>query len=356
MMGRSACRRASRDGFTLVELLVVIAIIGILVALLLPAVQAAREAARRNQCKNHLKQIALAALNHESSQGSLPYGGWGYFWVGDPTGGLGEKQPGGPLFQIAPFIEETNNFLSATNVPNSGIPGGDIFGTTTPLKDALSRLISQPVAVFLCPSRRNVSLYPGSTNASGAPKNISWNASQTGDHTYAKSDYGFNSGGSVGTIAGPSAICYRNYPNCTGFAPLKNNGIVGFRWGAQLREITDGTSKTALAVEKFIPVPHYDTGQHDGDDNTCYHGYDVDVCRGFGVAPRQDTDYDPGNVMSALGDGKVAAGSPHPGVVQVAICDGSVQVYSFDVERWVWNNLGTRDNEESFPRDQGWED
>src|SRR3954451_9700892 len=92
--------RIERDGFTLVELLVVIAIIGILVALLLPAVQAAREAARRAQCENHLKQIGLGFLNHESSQKILPGGGWSCFYVGDPMWGSGRSQPGGWMYQI----------------------------------------------------------------------------------------------------------------------------------------------------------------------------------------------------------------------------------------------------------------
>src|SRR5215212_5809047 len=103
--GTRSARRI-REGFTLVELLVVIAIIGILVALLLPAIQAAREAARRNQCVNNLKQLSLGALNHESTFKHFPSGGMGYRWVGDPNYGHGRKQPGGWIYNVLSFIEE----------------------------------------------------------------------------------------------------------------------------------------------------------------------------------------------------------------------------------------------------------
>jgi prepilin-type N-terminal cleavage/methylation domain-containing protein len=94
-----------RDAFTLVELLVVIAIIGILIALLLPAVQAAREAARRAQCRNHLRQLAVAMLTHESTHGFFPSGGWGHRWTGDPDRGTGYRQPGGWAYAVLPYLE-----------------------------------------------------------------------------------------------------------------------------------------------------------------------------------------------------------------------------------------------------------
>src|SRR3954470_11488598 len=100
------CQRRSTVGFTLVELLVVIAIIGILVALLLPAVQAARESARRQQCSNNLKQLALGALNHHDVHKIFPTGGWGWFWVGDADRGFKRDQPGGWVYNVLPFIEE----------------------------------------------------------------------------------------------------------------------------------------------------------------------------------------------------------------------------------------------------------
>ncbi len=120
---KSEIRNQKCAGFTLVELLVVITIIGILIALLLPAVQAAREAARQVQCKNNLKQIALAALGHEQNRGFFPTGGWGISWVGDPdrgqTFGDAQHQPGNWLYSCLPFLEqETLYLLPADGQPN----------------------------------------------------------------------------------------------------------------------------------------------------------------------------------------------------------------------------------------------
>ena len=104
--GKSRNAKRGLIGFTLIELLVVIAIIGTLIALLIPAVQAAREAARRLQCGNHIKQLALAVTNHESALCSFPTGGWHKTWLGHPDRQFGGKQPGGWIYNVLPFLEQ----------------------------------------------------------------------------------------------------------------------------------------------------------------------------------------------------------------------------------------------------------
>jgi prepilin-type N-terminal cleavage/methylation domain-containing protein len=97
-------------GFTLIELLVVIAIIGILIALLLPAIQKVREAANRMSCQNSLKQIGIGLHNIHNTQDHFPTGGWGWYWVLDDPDhyGVGQKQPGGWIGCLLPYVEQDN--------------------------------------------------------------------------------------------------------------------------------------------------------------------------------------------------------------------------------------------------------
>ncbi len=141
-------QRRRTSAFTLIEVLVVIAIIGILIALLLPAVQMAREAGRKMECTNNLKQIALAALNHEHIVNSLPTGGWGYNWVGDPNRSHGRRQPGGFFYNILPYME----LNSIHDMPKADDP--------TEKKRMSAMMLMQPVPGFNCPSRRAPPLNP----------------------------------------------------------------------------------------------------------------------------------------------------------------------------------------------------
>ena len=104
----SGSNSRKRVAFTLVELLVVIAIIGILLYLLSPAIQASRERARKAACQNHLKQLATAAQLHLNAQGYFPSGGWSGNFVADPNRGYGREQPGGWLFSLVEYIEESS--------------------------------------------------------------------------------------------------------------------------------------------------------------------------------------------------------------------------------------------------------
>jgi len=155
-------RQHRASGFTLIELLVVVAIISILAALLLPAVQAAREAARRVQCHNNLKQLNLAFINHESQQRHFPTSGWGFRWSGESGGGFGKDQRGGWGFNVLPFLEQQP--LHDLTSGKSGVE----------YDEAKLEQLSTPIPVFACPTRRTAAPLPLRPNFSFA--NLARNA------------------------------------------------------------------------------------------------------------------------------------------------------------------------------------
>lgn len=358
--------RVVSRAFTLVELLVVIAIIGILVALLLPAIQAAREAARRTQCKNHLRQIALACLNYESSQKEFPAGGWGFKWMGDPDRGTGRGQPGGWIFQVCPYLEEADVFKIGSGL------------TAAQKKIELTKQTSHGIPVFICPSRRQQTalsgLAPDGTVTDPTPYNVDTSP------ILAKTDYAINGGhSSMSTLGGgPAALCLTVYPKWGPGAPAPGNGcafintdatiasqfsgISTDHTGAKIKQIIDGTSKTILVGEKSLQPRFYDTGygdapdwkHDDGDNNSMYQGYDWDTHRfpsgsldnsgqPQGNLPRRDSDCDGFYAgCPPQMDHQKGMGSAHSGAMNVSFCDGSVQSIEYEIDPLVWNDYGGR--------------
>jgi prepilin-type N-terminal cleavage/methylation domain-containing protein len=310
-------------GFTLVELLVVIAIIGILVALLLPAVQAARESARRAQCVNHLKQLSLAAQNHHDTHKHLPTGGWGSLWSGDADRGFNNKQPGGFFFVLLPFIEAQEIFDIGTG-----------FGAPQKIKFHTDRN-KIPQSYFHCPSRRAAMPYP---IAMPVPSHM--NANNTSTET-AKTDYAANAGTPLvtGLTQGPTSIIQGDttfvWPDTSKF-----DGTTFVRSEIKFRQIPDGLSKTYLVGEKYLNPDAYDTGTDGGDNGVAYDGSNTDLIRSSHptLRPLQDR------------LGLVASegwGSAHPGGFQMATCDGSVHNVSYDIDPETHRRLAHREDGES---------
>lgn len=142
-----------RCGFTLIELLVVIAILGILIGLLLPAIQSSREAARRLECSNHLKQLSLAMIQYVETQKHFPSGGYGTGYSPQPDRGMGESQPGGFFYVLLSFLENKELYGLGKGV-------GAMDDTSSTLFEANKTRNSTPLAIFYCPTRRSAANYP----------------------------------------------------------------------------------------------------------------------------------------------------------------------------------------------------
>jgi prepilin-type N-terminal cleavage/methylation domain-containing protein/prepilin-type processing-associated H-X9-DG protein len=226
--------RRSR-AFTLIELLVVIAIIAILIALLLPAVQQAREAARRTQCKNNMKQLGLAFHNYHDVTKTFPYG-WSL------SGNNLHLSTWGLM--VLPYLDQGPLY----NQINSGVPcineAGSVGFQTAAIIAQNMAAIKTPLTVFMCPSTTGPVLhnYTLPANAGGAgvpPLNITWTA--------ARSDYCATTG-----VLGVFANLAYN-----GSAGGNRNGILiqvgtGQKTGTlSTRDVTDGTSNTFLIGERM---------------------------------------------------------------------------------------------------------
>ena len=303
--------RKSLRAFTLVELLVVIAIIGILVALLLPAVQAAREAARRSQCSNNLKQIGLAMHNYHSAHGRLPYGASAIF----------DHEPGGSWGAfILPYLEQQ--------------PAFDQFDFSVDMTHANNaEAIKTVVPVYLCPTD------PGSSNPI-----CTWHCARIPVPEVAKISYF----GSMGPAhMGNCADCPDPTPSASNYCcrlswffgswdkadlGVSRGQFPGMicRWprGVEFREVSDGLSNTFL-VGETLP------------EHCCFNGAYVNnfmvtstnIVLNLLVSDNRDgDDYDTACGFKSL----------HPGGAQFVMGDGSVHFISESIDYRLYNELGSR--------------
>jgi len=305
-----------RRGFTLVELLVVIAIIGVLVGLLLPAVQSAREAARRTQCLNNLKQIGLAFHNYQDAYGQLPNGSRDGDERLNSYSCCRSRTVGGWtwLFHILPYVEESAVYNMATPAEDPTPPN---LGRYHPKENVVAQ---QKISLYYCPTRRN-------------PKGY-------GSGLFHRSDYVGNAGqrepGSIqsGTSTGTKGAVIRGGTDTVSIERLR-----------------DGSSKTLLVGEKAL---HPDEYGSDGGDNERWNnnGWDTDPVRHgggmlgngntYGLPPLPDMKAphrEGGRWISVRDEGGISWGQWHPyfgsshsGGAAFVMADGAVRLVNYDVE------------------------
>lgn len=286
-------RSTQKRGFTLIELLVVIAIIAILIALLLPAVQQAREAARRTQCKNNLKQLGLAMHNYHDVHNKFPVGAYNCCW-------------GTWQVAILPYIEQTAYFEL---YQNSG--GND---TTGPRYGASpnTQVTTQRFAAFSCPSDLENRPFANITC-----------------HNYAV-NYG-NTGYAQSTVNG---VTFKG-------APFSRLQCFGFR------DAIDGTSTTLLMAEVLQGIGSDLRGFGWWGDASGFSAYLTpnsnlpDRIYTAGYCNNQPTQNLPCAVSNGTNPTMFASRSRHVGGAQVILCDGSATFVSENIDLETWRALST---------------
>lgn len=305
--------------FTLVELLVVIAIIGILVALLLPAIQAAREAARRAECNNNLKQLGIALQNYHDIHKQFPIGSRHNDPANTPVRALwsaGDHRKGSILVKLLPFIEETSIY--------------DPINQLLDVEGQINAMSPRPqIGAYRCPSDpyENIAAPPSNyAKSMGSQRMSSRACGQYQGHLE-----GPHSHGSTDDSGRVSGIFSRFY------------------WSAKMAEVTDGTSTTIIMGE-ILPKcgDHHRSGWLDANAlwTSTIAPINYPTCAGeppgHGGAP-YDCNSD-ANWTTSQG-----FKSKHPGGAQFVLCDGSVHFLTDSIDYTTYQRLGCRRDREPVP-------
>jgi prepilin-type processing-associated H-X9-DG protein len=288
-------RRAERQraGLNLIELVMISTILGLTLIILLPAIQHARETARRMQCYNHLWDLTLACSAHQDALRCFPTGGWPGpdYWMGDPDLWSDKRQPGGWTYNILPFLE--NRVLHDKGLQKSAAEKKAIFSTVA----------QTPLEVFYCPSRRAPTVYPIASSTVWNPRNMNPVS------TAARTDYAAN-------------------------GRMQNGmGVIFARSLTTIKDIRDGLSHTLLLGEKNLVPDHYQDGMSLGDGVPVYGNSFWDWERSGNAPPARDK----------YGvDNYTAFGSVHAGGLNISFCDGSASTISYNVDPVMFERLCDR--------------
>jgi len=309
-------RRLQSAGFTLVELLVVIAIIGVLIALLLPAVQAAREAARRTHCANNLKQLALGVLNYESAHNVVPYG--------HNYPGSARAAPSWSTL-VLPFIERKTHY--------------DAFNFNVDLNHAQNAAaVTTRVPTFICPSDTagNISVLPARCTCCGlgqAYRSMAlWYPGSMGPVHRDSCQFCSNQ------TPSPANFCCQgtNYGNSATAPGMFHR----FPTGVRLAEVTDGTANTILLGET-LPDQNIHNAAFTRNMSLAATNIPINTMATPAQMPREGLS---DSQLHSINPAPVLMGykSRHPGGAQFGLTDGSVRMLMQTIDYRLYCALGTR--------------